>query len=43
VTFTTAEGAGLDCEIGAPAVRSARIGDWLGEVFGLDRRDGGST
>jgi hypothetical protein len=43
VPFTTAEGAGLDCEIGAPAVRAARIGDWLDEVFGLDGRDGGST
>ena len=29
IAFTTAEGAGLDCEIGAPSLRAQRFGDWL--------------
>lgn len=29
IDFTTAEGAGLDCEIGAPQVRNARVYDHL--------------
>lgn len=33
MTFTSEEGAGLDCEIGAPLVRAQRIGDWLDDVF----------
>ena len=33
VGFTTAEGAGLDCEIGAPSLRAQRFGDWLDEVI----------
>lgn len=33
VAFTTAEGAGLDCEIGAPSLRAQRFGDWLDEQF----------
>jgi hypothetical protein len=32
VAFTSGEGAGLDCEIGAPALRAQRLGDWLDEV-----------
>ena len=32
VPFTTDEGAGLDCEIGAPELRAQRIHDWLDEV-----------
>jgi len=32
VPFTTAEGAGYDCEIGAPTLRAQRLGDWLDEV-----------
>ena len=31
--FTAAEGAGLDCEIGAPQVRNARVYDWLDALF----------
>lgn len=31
--FTTAEGAGLDCEIGAPQVRNARVYDALDAVL----------
>lgn len=27
--FTTAEGAGLDCEIGGPQIRNQRVFDWL--------------
>lgn len=27
--FTTAEGAGLDCEIGGPQIRNQRVYDWL--------------
>ena len=30
--FTTAEGAGYDCEIGAPTLRAQRLGDWLDQV-----------
>jgi pimeloyl-ACP methyl ester carboxylesterase len=30
--FTSEEGAGLDCEIGAPTLRAQRIHDWLDEV-----------
>jgi hypothetical protein len=33
VAFTTAEGAGLDCEIGAPNLRAQRIGDWLDDAI----------
>ena len=29
VRFTSAEGAGLDCEIGAPRLRNQRVYDWL--------------
>jgi pimeloyl-ACP methyl ester carboxylesterase len=36
VPFTTAEGAGLDCEIGAPTLRAQRIHDWLDEVVPPD-------
>lgn len=39
MTFTSEEGAGLDCEIGAPLVRAQRIGDWLDDVFN-DKRTG---
>jgi hypothetical protein len=38
VGFTSAEGAGLDCEIGAPLVRAGRIGDWLDDTVGHGRR-----
>jgi len=31
VPFTSAEGAGLDCEIGAPQLRNQRAFDWLEE------------
>jgi hypothetical protein len=34
VPFTTAEGAGLDCEIGAPRLRNQRAFDWLDEHLG---------
>jgi hypothetical protein len=39
VPFTTDEGAGLDCEIGAPTLRAQRIHDWLDEVVPADERD----
>jgi hypothetical protein len=32
VAFTSGEGAGLDCEVGAAALRAQRLGDWLDEV-----------
>lgn len=35
--FTTAQGAGADCEIGAPRVRAERIADWLDEAVGHER------
>ena len=38
--FTTAEGAGLDCEIGAPVVRATRIADWLDDAVGHERSRG---
>ena len=38
--FTTSEGAGLDCEIGAPVVRATRIADWLDDVVGRERSRG---
>jgi hypothetical protein len=34
VPFTTTEGAGLDCEIGAPQLRNQRVFDWLDETLG---------
>ncbi len=34
VPFTTTEGAGLDCEIGAPQLRNQRVFDWLDEMLG---------
>jgi hypothetical protein len=41
--FSTVEGAGLDCEIGAPSLRAQRFADWLDEVFdGRDREGGGA-
>lgn len=33
MAFTTAEGAGLDCEIGAPQLRNQRVFDWLDETL----------
>jgi len=33
VPFSSAEGAGLDCEIGAPRLRNQRVFDWLDEVL----------
>jgi hypothetical protein len=33
VAFTTEEGAGLDCEIGAPQLRNQRVFDWLDETL----------
>ena len=41
VPFTTAEGAGLDCEIGAPTRRAQRIHDWLDEVVPADEGNEG--
>jgi alpha-beta hydrolase superfamily lysophospholipase len=38
--FLTSEGAGLDCEIGAPIVRATRIADWLDDVVGHERSRG---
>jgi hypothetical protein len=38
--FTTAEGAELDCEIGAPVVRATRIADWLDDTVGHERSRG---
>jgi len=35
VAFTTAEGAGLDCEILAPELRNQRVYDWLGPLLRL--------
>ena len=32
VPFTSEEGAGLDCEIGAPRLRNQRVFDWLDDV-----------
>jgi len=32
--FTSAEGAGLDCEIGAPRLRNQRVYDWLEDLLG---------
>jgi hypothetical protein len=32
--FTTADGAGLDCEIPAPQVRNQRVFDWIDGVLG---------
>ena len=34
LAFTTAEGAGLDCEIGAPKLRNQRVFDHLEEILG---------
>jgi hypothetical protein len=34
VPFTSAEGAGLDCEIGAPKLRNQRVFDHLEEILG---------
>ncbi len=34
IPFTTAEGAGLDCEIGAPKLRNQRVFDHLEEILG---------
>jgi len=34
IAFTTAEGAGLDCEIGAPKLRNQRVFDLLEEILG---------
>lgn len=31
--FTAAEGAGLDCEIGAPQLRNQRVFDWLDDTL----------
>lgn len=44
VPFTTAEGAGLDCEIGAPRLRNQRVFDQLDEWLGHDAetRQGGT-
>lgn len=33
VPFTTTEGAGLDCEIGAPQLRNQQVSDWLDETL----------
>ena len=38
--FASTDGAGLDCEIGAPWVRAERITDWLDEAVGHERSDG---
>jgi hypothetical protein len=32
ITLTTAQGSGLDCEIGAPSLRAQRIGDRLDDA-----------
>ena len=40
VAFTTGEGAGLDCEIGAPALRNQRAFDWLEEHLGSPATSG---
>ena len=40
VPFTSEEGAGLDCEIGAPTVRAQRIHDWLDEVVPREGNEG---
>ncbi len=34
IPFTTAEGAGLDCEIGAPVLRNQRVFDHLDDILG---------
>ena len=34
LAFTTTEGAGLDCEIGAPRLRNQRVFDHLEEILG---------
>ena len=34
IPFTTAEGAGLDCEIGAPVLRNQRVFDHLDDLLG---------
>jgi hypothetical protein len=34
IAFSTAEGAGLDCEIGAPRLRNQRVFDHLEEILG---------
>jgi pimeloyl-ACP methyl ester carboxylesterase len=34
ISFTTAEGAGLDCEIGAPVLRNQRVFDHLEQILG---------
>jgi hypothetical protein len=34
IAFTSAEGAGLDCEIGAPRLRNQRVFDHLQEILG---------
>ena len=39
VGFSTAEGAGLDCEIGAPRLRNQRVFDQLDEWLGSGRRE----
>lgn len=41
IEFTTVEGAGLDCEIGAPLLRAQRIGDWLDDAVGHSNQPNG--
>jgi len=40
LAFTSDDGAGLDCEIGAPWVRAEQIADWLDEAVGHERSEG---
>jgi pimeloyl-ACP methyl ester carboxylesterase len=38
IRFTSAEGAGTHCQVGADRIANARIYDWLDDTFGLARK-----